>query len=186
MPGPKPTRIELTKIQRIILERKVRCQTCPQRDGKRARIILEAAVGLDNQSIAVKIGVERGTVRFWRQRWLNAGELFALIEQEDDESDIEYWIGMVLSDEPRPGGPTKFTPEQICQLVAIACERPGDAGRPVTHWTPTELAGEAVKRGVVKQISSRTVGRFLKGSRSQATSKPVLAEQRTCEGPGSF
>jgi putative transposase len=68
----------------------------------------------------------------------------------------------LLRDAPRPGAPGTFTPEQICQIVAVGCEPPADSGRPVTHWTPTELADEVVKRGIVSRISPRSVGRFLK------------------------
>jgi putative transposase len=47
------------------------------------------------------------------------------------------------------------------QIIALACERPNESDRPVSSWTPTELADEAVKRGIVEHISARTVGRFL-------------------------
>jgi len=41
----------------------------------------------------------------------------------------------------------------------------------VSTWTPRELADEAVKRGIVEQISPRTVERFLKGERFAAHRK---------------
>jgi hypothetical protein len=54
------------------------------------------------------------------------------------------------------------TAEPLCQIVALACEEaPADSGRPTSHWTPRELADEAVKRRIVARISVRTVGRFL-------------------------
>ena len=37
--------------------------------------------------------------------------------------------------------------EQIVQIVAVACEQPASSGRPISHWTPRELAAELVKRG---------------------------------------
>ena len=46
----------------------------------------------------------------------------------------------VLSDAQRPGTPATFTPEQIVQIIAVACEDPSESGRPITHWTPRELA----------------------------------------------
>jgi transposase len=67
-----------------------------------------------------------------------------------------------LSDAPRSGAPSKITAEQICAIVALACERPSESDRPVTHWTQQELADEAMKRGIVKEVSQRSVGRFLK------------------------
>ena len=162
MPGRKPTLIELSAIQRRILERIVRCQTCNQRDGRRARLVLEASAGVPNQTIATLIGMNRGTIQLWRNRWFSAQEELRVAEREEDEKALEQRIKKVLSDYQRPGGPATFTPEQICQIIALACEKPEDSDRPVTHWTPKELAKEVVERGIVERISSRTVGRFLK------------------------
>ena len=60
----------------------------------------------------------------------------------------------VLSDELRPGTPAQFSLEQIVQIVAMACETaPQECERPVSHWSPSKLAAEAVKRGIVEKIS---------------------------------
>ncbi len=48
------------------------------------------------------------------------------------------------------------------QVVAVACEQPQSSNRPISHWTPRELALEVVKRGIVPEISPRSVARFLK------------------------
>ena len=40
-------------------------------------------------------------------------------------------------------------------IMALACEKPEMADRPVSTWTPRELADEAIKRGIVTQISAR-------------------------------
>ena len=77
------------------------------------------------------------------------------------EAELETRILAVLSDEPRSGAPPKFTPEQVVAIVALACEPPADSERPISHWTPTELAAEAIKRGIVDSISPRQVDRFL-------------------------
>jgi hypothetical protein len=52
----------------------------------------------------------------------------------------------------------------VVQIVALACENPKASGYPVSHWSPRELATEAVKRGIVEKISPRSIGRFLKRS----------------------
>src|SRR5437764_9466222 len=88
-------------------------------------------------------------------------------------------IEVLLTDEQRPGAPATFTFEQFMQIMALACETPSDLDRPVSSWTPRELADEAVKRGIVKQISPRTVERFLKGERFAAPSQAVLAHSTT-------
>jgi putative transposase len=60
--------------------------------------------------------------------------------------------------------------------VALACEAPSESGRPVTHWSTTELADEAIKRGIVEDISARSVGRFLKGGRFSEASPGASVE----------
>jgi putative transposase len=68
-----------------------------------------------------------------------------------------------LADAPRPGTPPTFTAEQICAIVALACEPPEASGVPITHWSQSALAREATKRGLVETISHGSVGRFLNG-----------------------
>lgn len=98
---------------------------------------------------ARRLGIGRTTVQNWRKRWLQESEL-SVLER--------------LQDAPRSGAPAVYTPEQICAIVAIACERPSESQRPITHWTQQEIADEAMKRGLVEYVSQRSVGRFLKRS----------------------
>nr|WP_190475825.1 helix-turn-helix domain-containing protein [Aerosakkonema funiforme] len=46
---------------------------------------------------------------------------------------------VVLSDQVREGTPNLFSTEQVIQIVALACEKPVESERPVSHWTPGEL-----------------------------------------------
>ncbi len=162
--GPKPQRIDLTDNQRRILEQITRRAHSPQAQAMRARIVLVAAQGKRNQHIADGMGISVLTVRRWRNRWSESSERLRVLECEERE--LSRAIGGVVSDAPRPGTPATFTPEQICQIIALACEVPDESDRPVTHWTPTELADEAIRRGIVEWISPRSVGRFLKRGRS--------------------
>jgi putative transposase len=84
------------------------------------------------------------------------------IETAGAERELAPAIMAVLSDRPRPGTPAKFTAEQVCQIIKVACEEPALSGRPITRWTPRELADEVVKREIVESISPTQVGRFLK------------------------
>ena len=63
--------------------------------------------------------------------------------------------------------------EQLTQIIAVACEQPEECGRPVTHWTPKELADEVVKRGIVDTISPRHVDRLLKRGISVHTRRAI-------------
>ena len=90
--------------------------------------------------------------RRWRQRWVS--QQAVPLEEVSVEAR--------LTDEQRSGSPGKFSAEQIAGIIAIACEDPQSSGYPVSHWTPQEVAAEAHKRGLVRSISVRQVGRFLK------------------------
>jgi transposase len=182
MSGPAPERITTTPRQRRVLGQIVRRHTSTQQQGRRAKAILAAADGATNAAVGRQVGMTEDTARTWRRRWALAGEALLAAEAEadgghgDDRALTTIILG-VLADESRSGAPATFTPEQLCQLMAVACEPPGDSGRPISQWTPRELADEASKRGIVERISARTVGRFLvSGSgRAQAPPEPVLA-----------
>jgi transposase len=138
---------------------------------------MQCASDTRNQHIADDEKVTVNTVKKWRGRWLEAAAYLAEIEARGTAKELEAAVESVLSDQPRSGAPAKFTAEQVCQIIAVACEPPEESGRPVTEWTPRELADEAVKRGIVSSISTRQAERFLKRSRSEAPSQPLLAEQ---------
>lgn len=160
--GPQPVSIQLTDRQRAILEEIVRCRRSPQYEATRATIILKGDSGARNRHIADDLDVSEEMVRTWRARWAKASEQLAEAEPEVDDKELRGLIQNVLSDDPRSGRPGTFTPEQICRIIAVACESPELSGRPVTHWTSTELADEVVKRKIVESISPRSVRRFLK------------------------
>lgn len=148
---------------RKILNGLSRSRKQPQRLVERATIILLAAHGLSNAEIGRRLGVDAQRARRWRGRWLEFTERLLEAEAEQgDERDLPRLVTNVLNDAERPGGPPKFTPEQVAQLISLACEPPEDSGIPVTHWTPEELAKEAMKRGIVESISGRHLDRLLK------------------------
>ena len=80
--------------------------------------------------------------------------------------DAEATAGVAtrLSDAPRSGAPARFTPEVICKIVALSCEDPEALDVRISHWSQSELARQAVRRGIVESISHGSVGRFLKRS----------------------
>ena len=52
-------------------------------------------------------------------------------------------------------------PAQIAEVKALACELPAERGVPLSRWSSAELAREAVKRGIVAEVSGTTVWRWL-------------------------
>ncbi len=162
MSDSKPSQIALSDLQQTVLNRIIRQSTAPQREVKRTEIILLASISLSNQIIATILGIGRSTVQRWRDRWANAGKSLLLVEKREDKKHVEQVIHVLLDDRDRSGAPPTFSEKQLCQIIALACEPPKKSDRPVTHWTPAELADEAIKRGIVESISPRTVGRLLK------------------------
>ena len=152
MRGPKPPTVELSPELRHELERLLRRHSLSQQLAQRTRIILAAADGHNNSQIARSLDLEVDTVRLWRNRWLS----FAFIPLSELSLDER------LSDVPRSGRPIQISAEQRCQIVALACEAPKDAGRPISHWTGREIADEVVKRGILPTISPRHASRLLK------------------------
>jgi putative transposase len=154
MPSPEAQVITLSKPQQNILAQIVRRTTHPYRLVRRARLILLAAQGVSNTAMSQPLDLHRAQVRLWRDRWYSAAESLRLAEQAS-ESALTQKIMDILNDDERPGTHSKFSVEQIVQIVAVACEPPEKSHRPVTHWTPTELAAEVIKRGIVTTISPR-------------------------------
>ena len=177
MRGPEPTPVRPSAPLRAVLERLARRQTCPQRLARRLQLVLAAAEGLNNEQVARRLGLDRSTARAWRVRWLVAApRLEAAVAAGDDERQLAQAVIDALDDAPRAGRPPAFSAEQVVQIVALACEPPPSSDRPASHWTPRELADEAVKRGIVAAISPRSVERFLGSGRPQAASEPLLAD----------
>ena len=167
--GPRPTRIRLTQAEQQALEALVRRPTTAHQLVVRGRIVLAAADGLNNAQIARDLKVSLDTARLWRQRWLDTAPAV-------DSEPLP--VVARLSDLPRSGAPAQFTAEQMCQLMALACEVPAGSQRPISHWSRREITAEALKRGIFTQISDRQVGRFLKGGRPETTPDPLLADTR--------
>ncbi len=176
MSGPLPRGIIVTARQRQVLEGIVRRASSPQQQVARAKIILVAAAGANNEQVGRRVGVSRETVRLWRDRWGERQEALVAAEVEGGDAAVGAVVRGVLADEPRPGAPARFSPEQFCQIMALACTPPAEAGRPLDHWTARELAAEAVQRGIVARISPSTVERFLGRGSAQAAPEPLLAD----------
>lgn len=160
--GKNAAKITLTSRQSAVLEPLARSRTAPQRLVERCRIVLMSAEGRDNEDQGEELGVDRQRVRRWRGRWASAcGALSSAENEEATDKDLQKLILAVLADDARSGTPAKFTPEQVATIIALACEPPAQSGLPVSHWTPTELAREAIKRKIVVTISPRHIDRFL-------------------------
>jgi putative transposase len=152
MAKSQPLTIELNDTERQALQQLVRRHHVRQQIAVRARIVLAAADGQSNAAIARQLDTTLDMVRLWRRRWVELQPI-ALEDVTVEER---------LEDLPRPGAPTRITPEQVCRITALACEAPEDSARPITQWTARELADEIIRRKIVTTISPRHAARLLK------------------------
>ena len=161
----RPTQpIDLTVEQSEKLRQLAQSRENPHSQVQRAHLVLKAAEGQTNKRISQALGLCEDTVGLWRRRWL------------EGQVELEKWAGRpnelgeaierLLMDKARPGSPGVFSAEQVCQVVALACETPPAH---LSHWTRPELVRQAMERGIVETISASSVGRFLKSGGSQAT-----------------
>ena len=117
MGKPAPA-IDLSAEERAELEGLAGRRRTAQGLAKRARIVLAAADGLENQVIARRVGADENTVSKWRRRFA---------QRRIDG----------LHDEPRPGAPRQIGDEEIGKIIALTLETtPRDA----THWSLRTMA----------------------------------------------
>ena len=134
-------------------------------------MVLLMNAGKRNKAIGEELHLQEETVGKWRKRWLLAAS--TLEAAKGKPKALRQVIESTLADAPRPGIEPTFTAEQVCQIIALACETPPDH---LSHWSHTTLAQEAVKRGIVETISSTTIGRFLKSGADKAAFVALLAQ----------
>lgn len=91
MSRKSPYVLDLTVDQRRELEARARRCTLPYREVVRAKIVLMAAQGLDNDEIAARLDTSRVIVSKWRKRFFEEGLLG-------------------LDERPRGGRPRVFPP----------------------------------------------------------------------------
>ena len=154
MPVPKAQVVNLSDAERQGLEKLIKRHQVGQQIALRARIVLAAAHGQKNKEIAQAYNVTLDTVRLWRNRWVKLQDISL------DDLSLEDR----LQDAPRPGAPARITADQRCRIEALACEKPEESDRPITHWTAREIADELKKRKIVDNISPRHAARLLKRS----------------------
>ena len=73
MPRKSPYVLRLSSNERRELEERARRYTLPYRDVVRAKIVLMAAEGYDNDEIALRLDTRREIVSKWRKRFFQQG-----------------------------------------------------------------------------------------------------------------
>ncbi len=153
MPKKQAVQIEVNEVAQLELKKLIARHNTSQQIALRGRIIEKAAQNQTNAEIARQENVHVDMVRKWRLRW------FGLQAITLDELSVEER----LNDAPRAGRHATFTPEQVCKITALACEKPHEqSARPISQWSSREIAAEVKRRGIVESISARHAARLLK------------------------
>jgi transposase len=142
MSRPSPFAVSLTASQRRVLEGRLRRPTAQQREVLRARIVLAAADGEQNITIAGRLGVAVNTVSKWRKRFVQRA--------------FQGW-GTASGRVGRAGSPSAV----VIEVKAIACELPAVRAVPLGRWSLAELRDEVITTGLIDQISVSTLWRWL-------------------------
>ncbi|MET8116982.1 IS630 family transposase [Streptomyces prasinus] len=143
MPVASACPIVLTAAERERLKKLAYGHKTEHRLRCRAQIVLHAARGRSNARIAHETGLHLDTVRAWRGRFAHGGL-------------------SALADRKRSGRPARFTPVQIAETKALACQSSAETGVPLSRWSCPELAAELTARGITDTVSASTVRRWLR------------------------
>ena len=113
--------IKLSNEDRQVLERWARGRSTPNRLVLRARIVLAAADGKENQAIAAELGTNRPLVGKWRTRFAQSG------------------LAGIEKDAPRGGRPATARHALAARIIQWTTQKePKNA----THWSCRTLAAE--------------------------------------------
>jgi transposase len=124
--------VVLDKEGQRALEQLVRGRSLPARLVERARIVLRAAAGLEDQQIAFELGITPEKAARWRNRYLDSG------------------IQGLEKDASRPGRPRSITEARTAEVIhRTTQEKPDNA----THWsTRTMAAATGLSEASVRRI----------------------------------
>jgi transposase/transposase-like protein len=129
--GRPKTELILSEEEREQLLRWSRRAKSSQALALRSRIVLGCGDGLDNKTVAERVGCSANTVSKWRAR-------FAMSRLDG------------LVDEPRPGRPATITAEQVEDVVVATLE---STPKNATHWSRAKMADRS-------GLSKSTIGRI--------------------------
>ena len=135
-------RVELSQDERDELAALLSAGKHAARKLKRAQILLAAAAGETDETIARTLHVGTSTVYRTKRRF------------------VEESLEAALAEEPRPCAERKLSGKEEALLVATACSNPPE-GR--ARWTLELLAGAMVTLTEHEDLSRETVGHVRQG-----------------------
>jgi transposase len=134
---PEAREVRLTPEERAVLEARCRAPTTPQRDVRRAQIVLLAARGQSTRSIARNVGVRPRVVSMWRNRFADHG--------------MEG-----LKNRPHPGKKPIYGQATNKRILALLDQPPPEG---YARWTGPLLAS------ALGDVDVQYIWRFLRGQK---------------------
>lgn len=134
-------RVSLTQDEQAHLGALLRKGKCAARTQTRARILLKAASGCQDEEIMRALNVSASMVASTRRRCVEEG------------------VELALKDRPRPGPAHKLTERQCARVIAIACSKAPEGHN---HWALRLLADKVVELGYAASFSHEAVRQLLK------------------------
>jgi transposase len=132
--------VQLSPDDRQHLEQMISRGKTSARVITRARILLKAADGANDEQVVDALGTSRATVERIRRRFATEG------------------LDAAVKDKPQKGRPRALSSKQAAHLIAIACS-PAPDGH--DHWPLRLLGHKLVELGYVESISPETVRQVL-------------------------
>ncbi|MBW4572526.1 MAG: helix-turn-helix domain-containing protein [Tolypothrix carrinoi HA7290-LM1] len=149
MPGPKATSVKITDIEKKALVHVL--TTGNKLVATKAQVLLRSQAEETTAKISREMGISPSSVVKWRKAW-NSHTTVAESWVEAIEK-IEETLGAGM------GRPKKCKQPQINKIIEIGTRRErGDRSR---HAYNELIATEAVSKGIVSDISPRSIGRLL-------------------------
>ena len=157
MPRGRPLKpLELSPGARAEIESLARSRSLPAGLVRRAQIVLLCAGGVDNKTIADRVGTGRHTVGKWRERFRTQGL-------------------MGLYDERRPGKPRSIEDEEVMALIHKTLDiKPPDGS---THWSCRSMADAKGSRSPPSTASGPRSASSPTGRSTSSTHRSVLRRE---------
>ena len=133
--------ISLSLDEREFLEQFVRTGMKKARAINRAKVLLFADEGHNNDEISKMSGVHRQGIWRIKKRYVDEG------------------LSSVLNEKPRPGQPKKYSPKQEAEVIAMACTNP-PKGR--ARWTLRLLTSRMKRRKEFETMNRESIRLILK------------------------
>lgn len=173
--------LQMSDRQKLIITKIVKQGRVGTRLCNRLKVLLLASEGRSDYEINKVVGLHKGQIKKWRDRWEQKVESIVRLEQnsayELTDRALRNHILKIVSDLPRPGKPSRISLDQKNQIIAIVCEKPKDHGVPISKWTLSALTDVVKEEKIVENISRSYLAKILQKKTSTTKNEKLDVSQ---------